>query len=184
MALVGAGYTWVQAGTAELATTSLSGTKATLQGLLAMASGQTLVRALFAGGGMAAIGCLISPPALPVIAGLALMEAASDTFQEEYARSRQDDAEKAGRRENRRKQAAAKMANILGAQAGNIQIFGIEHIHMVFDPTTGRTEGRIPTGRYTGHSLHSLSPSALDALRRHAPDTDTADLLTAWQARA
>lgn len=181
LSLASDGYQWAQSNASSVATKGLAPGKAAIKGLMAIPSGRTLLRTTMNFGDVGILTCIFFPPAVPVLVGLSLMEAAVASYEESYTQSRKNDAATLRRQEQRRAHTAARMTAILGFESAQPQAFGTDHVHMIVDPTNGAMDGRILTGRHAGTRLVDIDADAFQALVRHAPDGQTKAILQQWK---
>lgn len=135
------------------------------------------VSALFDAG----IVAIFFPPAVPFAVGLALLDA--PLRYEDHLEKIQRSASLEKQKRLVERQDAADFA--IAGLRGLAEVVRVETpwITLVIDVTSGDAEGTILAGRYIGKTLSALDNTTIEALRHHAPDTQTREALESWQRR-
>lgn len=121
------------------------------------------------------------PPAVPFAVGLALLDAPL-RYEDALEKARTAaEIEREKRLDDRRDAADFAIAGLRGLA----EVVRIEtpFIALVIDATSGDADGTILAGRHIGKTLTALDADTIDALRAHAPDRETQDVLESWQRR-
>ncbi|EPX76759.1 hypothetical protein [Salipiger mucosus] len=137
------------------------------------------VSALVAGG----ITALVFPPAVPVVAGLYFLGDGG----EKYVADLEKNGKKAeANRSKRRQEREREMQRSLARFAGKSPVVRMEtpNVHVQMNLETNAASGMILAGHYAGTALEDLSGREIALLSRTAPDTETRDILHAWETRS
>lgn len=131
-------------------------------------------------GGIAA---LVFPPAIPFAAGISFIADGGQT----YLKSLDHSAEFVDRaREDRKVARRDEMRKHLAKFTGRSSIVRMEtpNVHVQMNLEDDSATGMILSGAFAGESLQDLSAANLRLLAKTAPDSETKDILEAWQRRS
>lgn len=121
------------------------------------------------GGGLTA---LLFPPAIPLVAGLAVLEA-PEIYKEAM------EAERANRPAPTKTHSFNSVLDAFKNQPPVVQL-ETAHVLVRIQTRTGESDGIILSGKYTGQDLTSIDPQEIKTLVKFAPDTETKQILQSW----
>lgn len=126
---------------------------------------------LFAGG----LTAIIFPPAAPLIAGLAVLEA-PQAYREAMEEEQKNRAQRLGKKQ---RTTLSDAVNQLAGKAPTVRL-ETDHVLVRINTQTGESDGTILSGRYTGQQLSDIDRQAVFAMVDTAPDSQTKQILESW----